>query len=297
MQAGSGNAIAGTMSPRFPAGGPPCRRREQPHRYTHLCRGPARVRLDLATWPEIEAYLGRSGGIIIPAGSTEQHGPMGLIGTDAICAERVATGASEVVDAMVAPTLAYTPAPFNMAFPGTISVSEELFENLVTEILSRLSDHGFDRFYFANGHGANLAPLERAAAAFRGEGGRGVRIRSWWDFETVDALRRQYYGDWEGVHATPSEVAITQATCRIVPPGDAASPPERLPPGHVERHAGDRYGPPDEHRRRFPDGRVGSHSALATPAHGAALLEAAAAAMAEDYAGLMAEREPGSALA
>lgn len=249
------------------------------------------MRLDLATWPEVETYLGRSGGIVIPAGSTEQHGPMGLIGTDAICAERVAMGAADRSGAMVAPTLAYTPAPFNMAFPGTISVPEELFAALVTEILGSLAGHGFDRFYFVNGHGANLAPLERSAAAFREARGTHVRVRvrSWWDFGTVNALRRSYYGDWEGMHATPSEVAITQTTDRIVPPGAAASPPERLPPGYLERHAGDRHGPPDEHRRQFPDGRVGSHSALATPEHGATLLEAAAEAVAEDYAGFTAE--------
>ena len=42
--------------------------------------------LHLSTWAEIEAYLKRSTGIIIPIGSTEQHGPNGLVGTDAICA-------------------------------------------------------------------------------------------------------------------------------------------------------------------------------------------------------------------
>ena len=252
------------------------------------------MRLDLATWPEVEAYLGRSRGIVIPAGSTEQHGPMGLIGTDAICAERVAAGAADLAGAMVAPTLAYTPAPFNLGFPGTVSVPEALFESLVAEILASLEAHGFDRFYFVNGHGANLAPLERAAAAVRERASADVRIRSWWDFEPVNALRSAYYGDWEGMHATPSEVAITQATHRTVPAGVAAAPPERLPPGYVERHAGDRHGPPGEHRRRFPDGRVGSHSALATPEHGAALLETAAAAVAEDYAAFTAGggREP-----
>ena len=252
------------------------------------------MRLDLATWPEVEAYLGHSRGIIVPTGSTEQHGPMGLIGTDAICAERVARGAAERAGALVAPTLAYTPAPFNLGFPGTVSIPEPLFENLVTEILASLSGHGFDRFYFLNGHGANLAPLERAAAGFNGGGHACIRVRSWWDFDSVDTMRRTLYGDWEGMHATPSEVAITQATHRIVPPGDAASPPERLPPGYIERHAGDRHGPPDEHRRRFSDGRVGSHSALATPADGEALLEAAAIATAEDYAEFVPGRSPNS---
>ena len=39
--------------------------------------------LHLSTWPEVETYLQKSPGIILPIGSTEQHGPTGLIGTDA----------------------------------------------------------------------------------------------------------------------------------------------------------------------------------------------------------------------
>ena len=46
--------------------------------------------LQHSTWREVEAYLARSSVIVIPIGSTEQHGPIGLIGTDAICAETIA---------------------------------------------------------------------------------------------------------------------------------------------------------------------------------------------------------------
>lgn len=42
------------------------------------------MQLLLSTWAEAEAYLKTSKGIILPIGSTEQHGPNGLIGTDAI---------------------------------------------------------------------------------------------------------------------------------------------------------------------------------------------------------------------
>jgi len=48
------------------------------------------MRLQLCTWPEVEAYLERSTGITQPIGSTEQHGPTGFIGTDAICPELIA---------------------------------------------------------------------------------------------------------------------------------------------------------------------------------------------------------------
>lgn len=238
------------------------------------------MRLDLATWPEVEAYLATSSGIIIPTGSTEQHGPMGLIGTDALCAQRVAEGAADRVGAYVAPTLAYTPAPFNMSFPGTISISVPLFEALVEEILQALIPQGFRRIYFLNGHGANLAPLSHVAGKF---GDAAIKLQSWWDYAAVDKLRQELYGEWEGMHATPSEVAITQASHRIVAPGSAAEPPEKLSAEYIDAHSGDRHGPPGKHRERFPDGRVGSHSALADPASGRRLIAAAEAALADDY--------------
>lgn len=209
---------------------------------------------------------------------------MGLIGTDAFCAQAVAESAAQIADACVAPTLAYTPAPFNMAFPGTISISPTVFEALVSEILEALLSHGFDRFYLLNGHGANIEPLAHVTAKFPQA---KFRIANWWGFPAVDALRRQYYDDWEGMHATPSEIAITQATHRTVAPGTAATPPQKLSAQYIRDHAGDRHGPPDQHRRDFPDGRVGSHSALATPEHGSALLKAAAVAVAGDYADLI----------
>lgn len=237
------------------------------------------MRLDLCTWPEVEAYLARSTGIFLPVGSTEQHGPMGLIGTDAICAGAVAERAADLANALVAPTLALTPAPFNTAFPGTISISEPVFEALAGEVVSGLLTQGFDRIYVLNGHGANLAPLRRIAG-----GCAEVRIRSWWDYAPVNAIRQREYGDWEGMHATPSEVAITQALHRVVESGAASNPPRKLSADYIRAHSGDRHGPPDEHRRDFPDGRVGSHSALATPEVGAELLNAAANAAAADYA-------------
>ncbi|MDA4844729.1 creatininase family protein [Hoeflea poritis] len=237
------------------------------------------MRLDLSTWPEVETYLRGSDGIILPTGSTEQHGPIGLIGTDSLCAQDIAEGAAEIAGALVAPVIGYTPAPFNMSFPGTLSVSPETYSVLVGEVLDALVHHGFGHIYILNGHGANLEPLRAVA----GSKSAAIRIRNWWDFEPVNVLRREYYGDWEGMHATPSEIAITQHRHRVVLAEDLG-PPEKLTPQFIKDHAGDRHGPPDEHRARFPDGRVGSHSALASPEQGRALFDAACAAVAEDYA-------------
>jgi len=238
------------------------------------------MRIDLATWQEVDAYLKKSDGIIIPVGSTEQHGPMGLIGTDALCAEQIANATGEKIGVYVAPTLAYTPAPFNMSFPGTISISVSLFQSLVTEIISSLIHHGFKRIYFINGHGANLEPLRHVFTTFPDI---NIRIRSWWDFESVNSLRQNNFGDWEGMHATPSEISITQVTHKVLPPGDAVKPPKKLSASFIKKHAGDRHGPPDQHRKQFPDGRVGSHSALANSKVGQQLINTAVNALSEDY--------------
>lgn len=245
------------------------------------------MRLDQATWIEVDARLKAGAAIILPCGSTEQHGPIGLIGTDAICAEEIANRAAKIAGALVAPTLAYSPAPFNTGFVGTISIRAPVFELLAREILIALQAQGFRRIYLLNGHGANLEPLARAMTALS----PGlVRLRSWWDFAAVTDLRRALYGSWEGMHATPSEVAITQATTRVVASPLADAPPRELSASYLSQHAGDQHGPPDEHRAAFPDGRVGSHSALARPEHGARLLRLAATAIAADLAEFCASR-------
>ncbi|BCP55206.1 amidase [Kaistia sp. 32K] len=245
------------------------------------------MRLDLSTWKEIDEYLLKSQAVILPVGSTEQHGPLGIIGTDTLCAEAVARRAGELGGALVLPALAYTPAPFNMGFAGTISVSETVFSALVTEILAALAHHGFRQVYVLNGHGANLEPLRRVASA---QNALDIHIRSWWEFPAVRVLRDELYGSWEGMHATPSEVAITQHTHRIVDHAPIPAP-EPLTPEFIASHAGDRHGPPDEHRRQFPDGRVGSHSGLARPEHGETLLKLASEACAAEFNTLWARVE------
>ncbi|MEM6467686.1 MAG: creatininase family protein, partial [Pseudomonadota bacterium] len=233
------------------------------------------------------AALARGVVAVLPVGSTEQHGPMGLIGTDAICAQAVADRAGEQADALVLPTLAYTPAPFNTAFPGTISITPKLLCDQVVEICEQALAQGILGIYALNGHGANLAPLAEAQARLPKE---ALRVQSWWAPEPVDALRKNLYGPWEGMHATPSEVAITQHLHGAKPAGAAARPPEQLNSDYMRAHAGDRHGPPLEHRAQFPDGRVGSHSALASPEAGAEVLEVAVAAIAKELQAFCEER-------
>ena len=80
------------------------------------------IRLQLRSWPEVETYLERCKGVIVPLGSTEQHGPTGAIGTDALTAEAVALEVGRRSGVLVAPAQAYGMAEHHLGFAGTMSL-------------------------------------------------------------------------------------------------------------------------------------------------------------------------------
>ena len=61
------------------------------------------MRLELMTTGAVAAHIARTPGIIVPVGSTEQHGPDGLIGTDHLCPEVIARRAGERHGWLIAP--------------------------------------------------------------------------------------------------------------------------------------------------------------------------------------------------
>lgn len=241
------------------------------------------MQLQLQTWQEVETYLQTSRGIILPIGSTEQHGPIGLIGTDAICAEVIARGVGDATGALVAPTIAVGMAQHHLGFSGSMTLRPSTLIAVLQDIVESLVRHGFERFYFLNGHGGNIATVSAAFseiyAARSLSAGSNIppvkcRLKNWWASQEVQALAKELYGEAEGSHATPSEVAVTQ----FAYPGSIKS--ATLTPLIAPR--GD-FGDAADYRRKFPDGRIGSNPGLATPEAGQRLYEAAVAAIAKDY--------------
>jgi creatinine amidohydrolase len=227
------------------------------------------MRLHLSTWTEVELYLETSTGIIIPIGSTEQHGPTGLIGTDAICAEAIAVAVGAATQSLVAPTIDVGMALHHTSFPGTISLRPSTLILVVRDYLTCLVRSGFTKFFFINGHGGNIATLKAAYSetyahladlnvpnADRVE----CQTANWFMSHSVHRLARQLYGDREGAHATPSEVALTQY---IYPDAIKSAPLDEKNLSQSRKILG-----ATDFRRRYPDGRMGSDPSLATPEHG-----------------------------
>ena len=156
--------------------------------------------LQLSTWQDIDSYLERSRGIVIPIGSTEQHGPNGFIGTDALCPETVARGMDEKIDVVVAPTLSIGMAQHHLGFSGSITLRPSTLIAVVRDVVQSLARHGFERYYFLNGHGGNVATVNAAFSeiyadtSFNRQAGNepGVRCRlgNWYDGRRVRALSR-----------------------------------------------------------------------------------------------------------
>lgn len=246
------------------------------------------MKLHLATWPEIETYLTRSTGIVLPIGSTEQHGPSGLIGTDAICPETIAAGMAEDPGILVGPTQNIGMAQHHLGFPGSITLKPTTLIAVVCDVIRSLAVHGFTHFYYLNGHGGNIATLNAAfsevwADTSLGGPATGLRMKigNWYQGPRVLELSKELFGDAEGSHATPSEISLTwhaHPECA----NKAAMDPARAPTGPI-RDAGD-------YRSRFPDGRIGSDPTLASAAHGKRLYEAGLADALEDYRAFLADR-------
>ncbi len=247
------------------------------------------MRLHLSTWTEVESYLQHSQGIIIPIGSTEQHGPTGAIGTDAICAEAISIAVGATAQAIVAPTINVGMALHHADFPGTISLRPSTLILVIRDYITCLARSGFTKFFFINGHGGNIATLKAAfSETYAHLADLNVptadRVEcvtaNWFMGGGVYRLAKELYGDREGSHATPSEIAITQY---IYPEAIRSTPldPDLLTKERKILGAAD-------FRRRYPDGRMGSDPSLATPEHGKQFFDVAVKELTANYLEFMA---------
>lgn len=191
-----------------------------------------------STWQEVERYLRDSKSIVMPIGSTEQHGPNGLVGTDALCPEALALDMGKQTGTLIAPTISVGMAQHHLAFPGSITLKPSTLILVIRDMVNSLIQQGFERFYFLNGHGGNIATVHAAFSEIYAQSSLGqqpsndssvrCRLKNWWEAEGVMALSKELFGDADGSHATCGEVSLTQyaypesiKSAEMDPPTDA----------------------------------------------------------------------------
>jgi creatinine amidohydrolase len=192
--------------------------------------------LEALSWPAVPP----SSVVLLPIGSTEQHGPHLPFDTDAVIARSVASVAGERMLAsgssvVVAPVLAYGASGEHQSFPGTISIGHEALRFVLIELVRSLSTWAA-RIVIVNGHGGNVPTLASAVPQLRSEGHRVA----WLPCATPEAERAAASGNGDAgappdAHAGRTETSLmlhlAPATVNLPLPGAGATAPmaELLP--------------------------------------------------------------------
>jgi creatinine amidohydrolase len=136
------------------------------------------VWLQNLTWEEVRDRIPESREtILLPVGSTEQHGPHLPVGTDTLVAVALAEDAAVEAGVLAGPPLWFGWSPHHMVLPGTITIRPEVLIEVAYDVVSSLAQHGFRRFVFLNGHRiVNVAWLQIAGERAKRQLGVQVAI-------------------------------------------------------------------------------------------------------------------------
>jgi len=126
---------------------------------------PAEYRYNRLTWDEMNQAIAMQKVVILPTGSTEQHGQHLPLDTDLFLAESVCLEAGRRAPEriLVLPAIGYGLNLHHIDFPGTIHIEPEVYIAFCTNITKSVAYHGFQKILLINGHGSNT-PLNDVVA-------------------------------------------------------------------------------------------------------------------------------------
>jgi creatinine amidohydrolase len=162
---------------------------------------------------EVRDYLEGGGRwVIVPVGSTEDHGDHGPLWTDVYIPLEVAKRAAAELDALVAPPIAFGLAHDHRGAHGLIHLRLDTFVALVRDVCTSLAEAGFRRVVLLNGHYVNSWALSYAAAQFYDALPEGTRIFPFPYWQALPPERAaQYLSGEAGLHANVGETSAVLA--------------------------------------------------------------------------------------
>jgi creatinine amidohydrolase len=192
---------------------------------------PPTVFLGEMTDPEVRAALERTTTILIPTGSTEQHGPHGPLLTDALVPTEVARRVAERTGVVVGPPINYALSYPHVGFTGVIHLRIQTFMDLIEDLAAGFATMGFRRIVFLNGHYDNTYAIAYACAAAASAGrlpdGVSAFPVNYWDGMTPEEAG-EFFGPTAGLHANRAETSAVMAIDEHFVDLDAAN--AELPP-------------------------------------------------------------------
>lgn len=178
------------------------------------------LRLDDLTWPQIQSAAELATPVILPIGSTEQHGYHLPLCTDVVLPESLARAVAARLKLLVAPPVAYgyRSRPLSgggEGFPGTISLSGRTLMALVEDVLVGMAASGFRRLVLLNWHFENSNFIYEAAwCAYQRIAATDLRVMvveaafSELSPTVMDALFGDEFPGWDVEHAAVLETSL-----------------------------------------------------------------------------------------
>jgi len=122
------------------------------------------VRFDELTNPEIVAAFSERPLVLIPCGSTEQHGPHLPTGTDYFASLAICDLVAQKIGGLVLGGMQFGITPIHMGFPSTVTVSAATYEAIHLDIAASLVAHGVKEIAYVNWHEGNIGSLTTVAS-------------------------------------------------------------------------------------------------------------------------------------
>lgn len=122
-------------------------------------------RYNRLTWAEMNDAIEMQKVILLPTGSTEQHGRHLPLDVDVFLAESVCLEVGRRIPdkVLVLPPIAYGLNLHHIDFPGTIHIEPDVFINFCLNITKSVAYHGFKKILLVNGHGSNTPLIDLIA--------------------------------------------------------------------------------------------------------------------------------------
>jgi len=191
---------------------------------------------------QVEERLKENDLIIVPVGSTENHGPHACSGEDTFLVTRIAEQVAKATGCTVAQPIWYGSHPFHhMGMPGTIVVPEEDLAAYLRAVIAGFWNTGFRKQILLNGHGQDyVIPLAIHQFAKKYQVPSIIVNVNWW-FVIPQHLRDKAHGgqfETPFIHADECETSFSMA---LFPEmidhalAVASAPMKIFPDGHINK--------------------------------------------------------------